>query len=336
MRKWFGRVFKTIASILALIVAVVLFFWLQADFRESETRHDAAPSAGRFVQAGDVEMFVQEMGPEDGQVIVFIHGTAAWSGLWLETMAPLAEAGYRCIALDIPPFGFSEKPTSPSYGNEAQANRIIALLDALDVQRAVLVGHSFGGGATMETALKIPNRIDALILLAVGGLNLNLQPESEDEETSALEMFLSTPALRNPVLATIAMNPLLTKKVFSRIVLDPADVTAERVKILQQPLVLQDATNTFGEWLNYAVTVEEESLTSDPANYSTLTMPTLINWGVDDTIIPLSEGEYLHSILPNSQLFLMEGINHISYVEENEEFVEMMLEFLQKQINAVN
>jgi pimeloyl-ACP methyl ester carboxylesterase len=149
-------------------------------------------------------------------------------------------------------------------------------------------------------------------------------------------MFLNTPALRNPVLATIAMNPLLTKKIFSRIVLDPADVTAERVNISQQPLVLQNATNTFGEWLNYAVTVEEESLTSDPANYATLTMPTLINWGVNDTIIPLSEGEYLHSILPNSEMFLMDDINHISYVENNKEFVQMMLEFLQKQSSAVN
>src|SRR5215212_6297719 len=110
MNKWPGYILKTLAAILALLLALVLFFTLQAYLRETETRQEAAPSTGRFVQAGDVELFIQEMGPVDGQVILLIHGTAAWSALWRETMTPLAAAGYRCIAIDIPPFGFSERP----------------------------------------------------------------------------------------------------------------------------------------------------------------------------------------------------------------------------------
>ena len=190
MKKWLGYLLKTIAVILGMTIVIILVFTVLAGLRENKTRHEAAPSAGRFVQAGDVEIFIQEMGSEEGQAILFIHGTGAWSEFWLETMSLLAEAGYRCIAIDIPPFGFSERPAAPSFGNTDQAKRVIALMDALGIERAILFGHSFGGGTTIEAALMIPNRIDTLILLDVGGLNLNLEPQPDSASPSALELFL--------------------------------------------------------------------------------------------------------------------------------------------------
>ena len=328
MKTWLGYLLKTLAAILGLLVAVILFFTLLATLRERQTRQEAAPTTGRFVPAGDVELFIQEMGPVDGQVILFIHGTAAWSGLWRETMTPLAEAGYRCIAIDIPPFGYSERPATPSYGNADQAKRIVALMDALEIERAILLGHSFGGGATMETALTIPERIDALVLADVGGLNLNLQPAPKTQSPSAIELFLGTPFVRNPILSATATNPLFTKTLISAMVLDPADANPETIKILQEPLVLEDATNTLGDWLKSVLGPQEISLTSDPAKYQSLTMPTLIIWGDRDTVIPLQEGEYLQSILPNAELVLMKDVNHIPHVEDQEKFIEIVLGFL--------
>ena len=329
MNKWLGYILKTLAAILALLLAAILFFTLQANLRETKARQEAAPSTGRFVRAGDVELFIQEMGPGDGQPILFIHGTAAWSGLWRETMTPLAEAGYRCIAIDIPPFGFSERPSTPSYGNTDQAKRIVALMDALEIEHAILLGHSFGGGATMETALTIPDRIDALVLEDVGGLNLNLQPAPKTQSPSALAMFLDAPVVRNPVLAATATNPLFTKTLISAMVLDPADATAEKMEILQEPLVLQGATNTLGDWLQEVLGPQQISLTSDPANYQKLRMPALILWGDSDTVIPLREGEYLQSILPDAELVLMQGVNHIPHIEDQEKFIEIVLKFLE-------
>lgn len=328
MKTWPGYLLKTLAAILSLLLAVILFFTLLAALRETQTRQEAAPTTGRFVPAGDVELFIQEMGPADGQVILFIHGTAAWSGLWRETMIPLAEAGYRCIAIDIPPFGYSERPSAPSYGNADQAERIVALMDALEIERAILLGHSFGGGATMETALTIPQRIDALVLADVGGLNLHLQPAPKTQSPSAIELFLGTPFVRNPILSATATNPLFTKSLISAMILDPADATPETIKILQEPLVLEDATNTLGDWLKSVLGPQEISLTSDPANYQSLTMPTLILWGDSDTVIPLKEGEYLQSILPNAELVLMKDVNHIPHVEDQERFIEIVLGFL--------
>ena len=328
MKKFFAIVFKTVGWIFSLLVAVILFFTLLASLRETKTRQDAAPKTGRFVQAGDVELFIQEMGPADGQVILFIHGTAAWSGLWRETMSPLVEAGYRCVAIDIPPFGFSERPAAPSYGNADQARRIVALMDALQIERAILFGHSFGGGATLETALTIPDRIDALILLDVGGLNLNLQPQPPGRKPTAIERFLGTPILRNPVIAATGTNPLFTKTLISAMVLDPNDITDDKVGILQEPLVLEGATNTLGDWLQAVLGVQSPSLTSDPKNYSSLTMPALIVWGDSDTVIPIREGEYLQSLIPNSNMAVLKDVNHIPHLEDLDALMNVVLGFL--------
>lgn len=333
MKKFFQFIFKIFVSIFSILILMILFFAIQTSLRENQTRQEAAPTTGKFVQAADVEIHILEMGPADGQAILFIHGTGAWSEFWRETMTPLAKAGYRCIAIDIPPFGYSETPAEPSYGNEAQAKRIIALMDALGIESAILFGHSFGGGATMETALMIPERIDALILEDVGGLNLNYVPV-EDDSTSALELFFETRAIRNPILSATATNPLLTRTLLSAMLKDPADATDEKINILQRPLTIKGATNTLGNWLGYVVNVQEVSLTTNPENYQNLTMPTLIIWGDSDTVISLKDGEYLETIMPNAELVIMQGVNHVPHVEDLETLMPIALDFLSKSVIA--
>ncbi|MEM7349122.1 MAG: alpha/beta fold hydrolase, partial [Chloroflexota bacterium] len=149
-RKILGKVvrwgiYALLATIL-LLCTILTFFRGQAALRETQARTEAAPSTGQFFQAGDVEIFVQEMGPKDGPPVLFIHGTGAWSEIWRETMVELSEAGYRTIAVDLPPFGFSERPSQVAYGRNDQAQRILGVLNALEVSEVTLVGHSFGGG----------------------------------------------------------------------------------------------------------------------------------------------------------------------------------------------
>jgi len=325
------RSLQGLLAIFLLLILVIAFFSVQAKLRETKTRFEAAPSSGRFVPAGDVEIFIQEMGPSDGPAILFIHGTAAWSGLWHDAMIPLAAAGYRCIAIDIPPFGFSERPSEPSYGNAAQAARIVALMDALGLEHAILYGHSFGGGATMETALMIPERIAALILLDLGGMNIGLPPTNPNE-VSALKLFFDARTVRDPVLAATATNPFITKPMISTMLLDPADATDEAIDILQRPLVLEGSTTQLGDWLGYVLNTVEVSLTSDPAHYAALTMPALIVWGDSDTVIPLEQGEYLNELLPNSELVIMEGVNHIPHLEDLDTLTRIVLDFLDENI----
>src|SRR5262245_59152076 len=154
-----------IRTILILVVLLVLgmaallgTFWWRAHAREMMSRTDAAPKTGRFVHAADVDVFIQELGPPRAPVVLFVHGMGAWSELWRETLAATAAAGFRAVAMDLPPFGYSARPAPGGYVRHDQARRIIGVLDALDVRQATLVGHSFGGGPTMEAVLLAPAR----------------------------------------------------------------------------------------------------------------------------------------------------------------------------------
>ena len=98
--------------VLLLIIAAVIAFRLAASLRETASRADLAPSSGHWVATRSGDVFIQEKGPPTGVPVVLFHGTAAWSELWRRTIDALASAGYHVIALDLPPFGFSDRPGS--------------------------------------------------------------------------------------------------------------------------------------------------------------------------------------------------------------------------------
>src|SRR5262245_53214499 len=166
LRTAFRWISRGLAVILLLIVAIAIIFRVTAATRERESAEQAAPSTGHFVPAGDLKMYVQEAGPSNGTPIVLVHGTGAWSEIWRPTMAALANAGFHAIAIDVPPVGYSGKPSGPSaYSPDKQARRIAAALDALGLREVVLVGHSVGSRPTVEAALMAPGRIERLVLV---------------------------------------------------------------------------------------------------------------------------------------------------------------------------
>lgn len=291
----------------------------------------ALSSDAKVLLAHDLRVHYSERGPSSGQAILFVHGTGAHAELWRDVMTWFAARGYRTIAVDLPPFGFSEKPNAGRYGNTAQAARIVSLLDQLGIERVVLFGHSFGGGATLETALRIPGRVQSLVLEDIGGLHLDEQREGEAGEggagSSAMKWLLGTPTVRDPLLALTATNPFCTRRLLQSMVFDPKVVSDEHVAILQSPLTLRGGTHAFGDWLNEALYPTEVSLTSDRANYSSLTMPVLILWGREDTIIPLDIGKKLASLLPNSRLEILPNVNHIPHIENFAAVTELSSKF---------
>jgi pimeloyl-ACP methyl ester carboxylesterase len=91
-------------------------------------------------------------------------------------MEQVASLGYQAIAIDLPPFGYSLPPISGDYSKQAQARRILGVLDALAVTNAVFVGHSFGAGPLMEAVLLAPQRAWAIVLVdAALGLDESTQ-----------------------------------------------------------------------------------------------------------------------------------------------------------------
>jgi pimeloyl-ACP methyl ester carboxylesterase len=340
--RWTGRL---LGVLLLVIVLVLAGFRIAAARREMHLRHDAAPKTGRFVQAADVELFVQEEGPPAGAPVVLVHGTGAWSEIWRGTMHALAGAGYRAIALDMPPFGYSSRPTSADYGDDAQARRILGALDALQIERATLVGHSFGARPTMQATFLAPQRVARLVLVdaaldllrgcageEVRGCAVAVRtsfPPSEASGPWPVRAVLGAPPLRDAVVAATLSNPRMTGWLLAKLVSNrEAAVTPERIAMLQRPFVLDGWTHGLGEWLAPFATTRTSSLATDRSRYATLTMPTLVLWGARDSLTPMTQGEDIARLIRGARWEVLPRAGHIPAIEDEPSFDAALLDFL--------
>ena len=329
--RWVTRVLTVIA---VLIATAAVLFRVATAVREGQTTQQAAPSTGRHVLAGDVQMFVQEAGPSTGKPVLLVHGTGAWSEIWRETMTALADAGFRAIAIDVPPFGFSEKPSGPSaYSPAKQGRRIAAALDALGIAGVFVVGHSVGARPAVETALLVSDRVERLVLVdpALGFRDDGGAAFQQNDPSWLIRTFFGVRPIRDAVLSAVATNPLTTRALFTSFVSNSAAVTDARVTMLQQPLVVERITSAEGDWLQYLMVSEDHSRVSDFTNLATLTMPVLLIWGSTDTVTPLWQGRQLQKLIPQAELSIMENVGHIPYIENAEEFHNRLVRYLRPQ-----
>ena len=123
----------------------------------------------RFVKVGPHTIHYLEAGT--GEPMILIHGWLCWGAYWKKVM-PLISDRYRIIAPDLLGHGISDKPLGAevSYGTDAQAERIIAFMDALGIEKAHVVGHSMGGEIAAKVALAAPERVTGLVLICAAGM----------------------------------------------------------------------------------------------------------------------------------------------------------------------
>jgi haloalkane dehalogenase len=105
----------------------------------------------------------------DGPPVVFFHGEPTWSFLWRKVIPPVRDAGYRCIAPDLPGFGRSDKPIDIDwYSYDRHTAAMIALFEELDVRDATIVVHDWGGPIGLRVAVEQPGRVARMVVLDTG------------------------------------------------------------------------------------------------------------------------------------------------------------------------
>jgi pimeloyl-ACP methyl ester carboxylesterase len=126
-----------------------------------------------FIETTFGSIFSKSAGRQGDPLVLGIHGYSQRNGwqTWQPMMAPLAEAGYWVVSLDMP--GWGQSVAQRPLDNDDYVAVIIAILDKLGVETAVLLGKSWGGGIALEAALQYPERISHLILTAPARRNLD-------------------------------------------------------------------------------------------------------------------------------------------------------------------
>ena len=255
----------------------------------------------------------------NGPVLLLLHGIAGSSRTWIPVMRLLGD-DYTVLAPDFLGHGKSAKPLGDySLGNHASGMR--DFLHLLGIERATVVGQSFGGGVAMQFAYQFPEWCERLVLVDAGGLG---------REVSWILRLVTVPAAE-----------YVMPVIFPGFVRDWGDTLA---RILGGWGIRNDAAAEI--WRSYRSLTEAESRRAfvrtmrsviDPGGqsvsardrlYLAARMPTLIVWGDRDRIIPLSHAHDAHAAIPNSRLAVMEGVGHFPHAEAPAQFVGILRDFL--------
>jgi pimeloyl-ACP methyl ester carboxylesterase len=142
-----------------------------------------------------------EAGAENAPVILLIPGWACSAWVFHDTIRPLADAGYRAVAVDLKGHGLSDKPQDAShYSARAMRDHVIEIMDAVSDDPLRLIGHSMGGAIAGDIAAAVPHRVTSVAFVAPVGF----------AGVEGLEFFkLITGRLIEPVLPYLARRALV-------------------------------------------------------------------------------------------------------------------------------
>jgi pimeloyl-ACP methyl ester carboxylesterase len=266
----------------------------------------AAPSlAGEgegitFVDVGDAWLRVRDRGPKDSSSsstktpLVLLHGFGSRLETWRAVQDALA-VDRRVIAFDHKGFGHSER-SDGDYGPEKHARDVLAVLDALGVQRAVIAGHSYGGGVALRVALRAPGRVAGLGLVDAFALQ---------EQVPTSFAWAKAPGLGEFIFTT-----LFVEMPGEKYVLAFHDgqrfATAE---VLDEVRALQQRPgSTFAELM----TVRGMDYAHVQAAYgrATANVPRVVVWGESDRVTPLAQGKKLAALM-DAPLVVVPACGHV-------------------------
>ncbi|MCZ7571126.1 MAG: acetoin dehydrogenase dihydrolipoyllysine-residue acetyltransferase subunit [Ardenticatenaceae bacterium] len=238
--------------------------------------------------------------------VVLVHGLGGSTLLWQPNVTALATS-HRVIALDLPGHGRSGKPPA-DYSVEFFAGALAGFLEAMGLERAALVGHSFGGHACLRLALAQPERVARLVLVDAGGLG----PE------------ISTGFLQ-PMLAGLSREA--TESMLAGLFHNPALVMRPMVEATHEMLAQPGAWEALVAAAGRATAGGSQTeVLLDRVNE--LTMPVLLIWGGADAVIPVAHGRAAQAAIRGAELWVAENAGHCPQLEAAEAFNTRVAAFL--------
>ena len=312
-----GRILRFILKALGLLVALVILvligFRIAAWSREGEA---AMPAGERMVATPLGGVAVDLAGPEGGTPILLVHGTAGWSGFWRNVSAHLAARGFRVIAVDLPPFGYSDRDPQGRYDRTSQAARLAAVLERAAGRPAIVVGHSFGSGAALELALRRPALVSRLVLVdaALG----TIDPAPKDRGRTG--WLLAQGWIAQPLTSATMTNPLLTGRLL-RSMLARKRAADPWIETIRQPMRRAGTTAAYAAWLPALFADDDGGWSRRSAYVRRIAMPVHLIWGDADSVTPIAQGEALARLTRAASFARLPGVGHIPHIEDEAAFL---------------
>lgn len=273
--------------------------------------------AERFRRESQAEVAYRYL-PGIGEPVLLVHGVGADQQTWQLIPTQLQAAGRAVITVDLLGHG-DTAAQGDDFSLSAQAAMVRDLIDHLGVDRVHLVGHSVGGGISMQFAAESPERVSSLTLISSGGLGREV---SGSLRASLLPGSASAIGVMTHQVVTVPMRQVI--RLLALVGVENRDFSERTVDALER---LQDRgrRRAFLETLRSVVGLTGQRLSVldhleilDPGRL-------LIIWGEADPMVPVEHGRRLNELLPGSRLVLIPEAGHEPYVDDPEIIVREIL-----------
>ena len=314
-RRALSYLFGALAATGALLAVIYIFLDMEtADLDEAARRQ--AP--GDFIAPPDGVTHYEFGGPEDGPIVVLVHGFSVPYYMWDPTAEALRSAGYRVLRYDLFGRGYSDRPKA-AYDLNFFSKQLDDLLLALNIEEPVHVGGlSMGGPIAAAFANRRPQQVRSLILIDPL-IFPPKNPLAKVVEPPGVGEYLMT-----TVLAPFVM-PQSQLEDFNNPERAPDDWVERYREQMQYKGFRRAALASVRNLLNKPVAMPEYE------QVGKRNLPTLLLWGAEDKTIPREDIEQLRAVLPGVEFHVIEDAGHAPHYERPEVVNPLILEFLSKQ-----
>lgn len=239
---------------------------------------------------------------------------------WSAIIGPLAAAGRRVYAPDVPGYGESDRPVLP-YSTDYYVGFVGDFMDALGLGHAGVMGLSMGGAIALGLALAQPSRVDRLVLVDSYGLQRNVAMQRLSY------LMVRTPGLLEASYWLTTRSRSLVRASLAGIVNDPGKLTPALIEGVWAEARKPHAGRAAIAFQRHDV-LWNGVRTVFLDRLGELRCPVLLIHGRQDKLVPLHWAEEAHARIPGSQLHVIEGAGHWPHPEKPEELIRVASEFL--------
>lgn len=276
----------------------------------------------QYVKVGNTNTRFWAAG-DKGTAVILLHLGGGSVENWVYNINTLAQH-HRVYAIDMVGAGRSDIPKIPSNWkvfSDYISQFISDFMETQHLERASLAGNCIGGYHSLYFALRFPDKVDKLVLVASWGFGRDVP--------FLFQLF------KLPIIGELIARPSrrLIAKFWKTMVYDPALITDEMVEMYYQ---LSSLPGAFKSALTMLRAIEGiRGVRADIIHYltdnlPTITAPTLIVWGQQDTYRPVAHAYVAREKIPNTELHILDPCGHLPQFERPEEFNKLLLEFLAK------
>ncbi|MDP3908689.1 alpha/beta fold hydrolase [Novosphingobium sp.] len=270
------------------------------------------PEIGHEIATGSILTNYHDLG--QGAPVLLLHGSgpgvSAWAN-WRLTLQSL-HGSFRLIAPDLAGFGYTKSPEGLAFTRQVWLDQIIALLDALELERVHVIGNSFGGSMALALAIARPERVERLVLMGSVGVPFTL--------TDGLDAVWGyQPSIEN-------MRAIM--KVFA---FDQALIGDALVQLRYEASVRPGIQEAFASMFPAPRQRWVDAMAHGEADIRALPHRTMLIHGRDDQVIPLSTSLTLLDWIDDSQLHIFGRCGHWTQIEHAEAFAGIVSGFLAEQ-----